>query len=60
VKLLLRSRVPRVQAVQEAVKLVGHVGVVERDGMGVVPQGGGGVPVAEPGLGLEQQPLALR
>ena len=55
--LLLRFGVPRVQAVEEAVKLVGHVGVIERDGMRVVPQGGGRVPVAEAGLGLEQQPL---
>jgi hypothetical protein len=37
--------------------LVGYVGVVQRDGVRVVPQGGGGVPVAEAGLGLEQPPL---
>ena len=49
--------VTQVKAVEEAVKLVGHVRVIERDGMGVVPQGGGGVLVAEAGLGLKQLPL---
>lgn len=42
---------------EEAVELVGNVGVIERDGMGVVAQRGGGVAVAEAGLGLEQPPL---
>ena len=41
--------------VREAVQLVGDVGVIERDGMGVVAQRGGRVTVAEAGLGLEQQ-----
>jgi hypothetical protein len=52
-QLLLRPGVPRVQAVEEMVKFVGHVGVVERGGVGVVPQGGGWIAVAETGLGLE-------
>ena len=59
-QLLLSTGVPRVQAVEEAIKLVCHVGVIERDDMRVVPQGAGGVPVAEAGLGLEQQPLSTR
>jgi hypothetical protein len=37
--------------VEEAVELVGDVGVIERDGMRVVAQRGGGVAVAEAGLG---------
>ena len=45
------------EIVEEAVELVGHVGVVERGGMGVVPQGRGRIPVAEAGLGLEQPPV---
>jgi hypothetical protein len=49
--------ITQVKAIEEAVKLVGHVRVIERDGMGVVPQGGGGIPVAEAGLGLKQLPL---
>jgi hypothetical protein len=52
--------IARVKAVEEAVKLVRDVGVIERDGMGVVPQGGGGVPVAEAGLGLQQPPLVYQ
>jgi hypothetical protein len=43
--------------VKEPVELVGDVGVIERDGMGVVAQRGGRVAVAEAGLGLEQRPL---
>ena len=43
--------------VEEAVEFVGYVGVIERGGMGVVAQRGGGVAVAEPGLGLEQPPV---
>ena len=45
------------EIIQEAVELVGHVGVVERGGVRVVPQDGGRVAVAETGLGLKQQPL---
>ena len=56
-QLLRRFGVPCVQAVEGAVKLVRHIGVIKRDGMRVVPQGGDGVPVAETGLGLEQRPL---
>jgi hypothetical protein len=48
---------PWVKTVEEAVELVGDVGVIERGGMRVVPQGGRGVAVAEAGLGLEQPPL---
>jgi len=44
--------------VEEAVEFVGDVGVVERGGVGVVPQGRGGIRMAEPGLGLEQPPVA--
>ena len=44
--------------VEEAVELVGDVGVIERDGMRVVAPRGGRVTVAEAGLGLEQPPVA--
>ena len=43
--------------VKEAVELIGDVGVIERGGVGVMPQGGGGVGVAQAGLGLEQPPV---
>ena len=51
------SGAARVKTVEEAVEFVGDVGVIERGGMRVVPQGSGRVPVAEAGLGLEQPPL---
>ena len=55
-QLLRRLRVPRVKAVEEAVELVGYVGVVERGGVGLVPQRGGGIAVAEAAWALSSLP----
>ena len=44
--------------VQELVEIIGDVFVVEGDGVGVVPKRRHRITVPEPGLGLEQLPVA--